>query len=228
MSRYSITDFVNASKQVDKGEGFFELERDRLLEINLKGKVWTKMGSMVAYLGKIKFTRERVLEGGIGNLLKRFVSGEGIMQTVAEGTGKLYLADHGKKVTILNLKNDTIFINGNDVLAYEDGIKADIKMMGKLSAIVAGGLFNVKLDGTGMVALTTHYDPLTLVVAPGRPVTTDPNATVAWSGGLTPEFKTDVSFKTFVGRGSGESFQMFFQGKGFVVVQPYEESPFQG
>ena len=37
------------------------------------------------------------------------------------------------------------------------------------------------------------------------------------------EIKTDISFKTFLGRGSGESIQMRFQGDGFVVIQPYEE-----
>ncbi len=43
-----------------------------------------------------------------------------------------------------------------------------------------------------MVAITSHYDPMTLPVTPGSPVTTDPNATVLWSGGLQPEFKTDI------------------------------------
>lgn len=78
-----------------------------------------------------------------------------------------------------------------------------------------------------MIAITTHYDPLTLKVTASSPVTTDPNATVAWSGTLTPELKTDVSLKTFVGRGSGESIQMHFVGDGFVVVQPCEEVYFQ-
>jgi uncharacterized protein (AIM24 family) len=92
---------------------------------------------------------------------------------------------------------------------------------------MAGGLFKMKLSGTGMVAITTHYDPLTLRVTPEKPVSTDPNATVAWSGSLTPEFKTDISLKTFFGRGSGESIQMHFAGDGFVVVQPMEEVYFQ-
>jgi uncharacterized protein (AIM24 family) len=74
-----------------------------------------------------------------------------------------------------------------------------------------------------MLALTTHYDPITLRVTPQTPVVTDPNATVAWSGSLVPEFKTDISLKTFFGRGSGESLQMVFRGDGFVVIQPYEE-----
>ena len=82
----------------------------------------------------------------------------------------------------------------------------------------------MKLEGTGIVAITTHYDPLTLHVSADHPVTTDPNATVAWSGALVPEFKADVSLKTFLGRGSGESIQMSFCGEGFVVVQPYEKS----
>ena len=74
-----------------------------------------------------------------------------------------------------------------------------------------------------MIAITTHYDPMTLLVSPDCPVVTDPNATVAWSGTLVPQFKTDISLKTFFGRGSGESFQMLFEGEGFVVIQPYEE-----
>ncbi len=78
-----------------------------------------------------------------------------------------------------------------------------------------------------MIAITTHHDPLTLRVLPGKPVCTDPNATVAWSGNLTPNFKTDISLKTFFGRGSGESIQMKFEGDGFVVIQPYEEVYFQ-
>jgi uncharacterized protein (AIM24 family) len=160
-------------------------------------------------------------------MLKRAVSGEGTRLTKAEGQGVLYLADQGKKVTILDLAGQTIFVNGNDILAFQQEIQWDIKLMRKVAGMLAGGLFNVKLSGNGLIALTTHYDPLTLIVRPDTPVITDPNATVAWSGSLTPEFKTDISLRTFIGRGSGESIQMVFQGQGFVVVQPQEEVYFQ-
>jgi uncharacterized protein (AIM24 family) len=52
---------------------------------------------------------------------------------------------------------------------------------------------------------------------------TDPQATVAWSGELKPELKTNVDFKTLIGKDSGETFQMKFRGEGFVIVQPFEE-----
>ena len=227
MSRYTLDEFINETRQQDRGQGVFELESARMLEINLNGRCWTKMGSMVAYRGQVKFTREGVLEHGVAKMLKKAVSGEGARLTKAEGTGKVYLADQGKKVTILNLEGQAIYVNGNDLLAFEEQINWDISIMKKLTAALAGGLFNVRLEGQGLVAITSHYDPLTLAVSAQNPVITDPNATIAWSGNLQPEFRTDVSFKTFLGRGSGESIQMQFQGDGFVVIQPFEEVTFQ-
>ena len=124
---------------------------------------------------------------------------------------------------IIYLQNEMFYVNGNNILAFEDAIQWDIKMMRRVAGMAAGGLFNMQLGGTGMVALTTHFDPITLLVTPQYPVYTDPNATVAWSGNLQPTIKTDISLKTFFGRGSGESFQLAFQGQGWVVLQPYEE-----
>lgn len=223
MSRYGLKEFLAASIQKDQGQGLFELEGDRILEVNLKGEVWTKTGSMIAYLGTVKFEREGILQQGMGNLLKKAISGEGTKLTKASGRGVVYLADAGKKITILNLENESIFVNANDVLAFEPSLKYDIRMLRKMAAMMSGGLFNALFQGSGMIAITSHYDPLTIRVTPDRPVITDPNATIAWSGNLTPEFKTDISLKTFFGRGSGESIQMLFQGDGFVVIQPFEE-----
>lgn len=220
---HTLDEFIQATVQQDKGHGFFEKETDRLLEVNLNGRVNTKMGSMVAYQGSIRFTREKALDQGFGNLLKKAVSGEGMSITYAEGQGKLYLADAGKKVSIIRLQNESIYVNGNDVLAFEPGLRHTISMMRKVAAMLSGGLFNIRLEGSGLLAITSHYEPRTLLVTPGNPVCTDPNATVAWSGNLTPQFKTDTSLRTFIGRGSGESFQMLFEGSGFVVIQPYEE-----
>jgi uncharacterized protein (AIM24 family) len=223
LNKYSIAEFIKNTEQVDKGEGFFELETPRMLEVNLNGLVWAKAGSMVAYHGKMKFVREGILENGIGSMFKKALTGEGASLMKANGQGKLYLADSGKKVIILHLQNEAIYVNGNDLLAFEPSIKHDIKMMRKVAGMLSGGLFNVRCEGTGMVAITAHYEPLTLRVTPGNPIITDPNATVAWSGNLQPEFQTDITLKTFFGRGSGESIQMRFEGDGFVIIQPFEE-----
>src|SRR5699024_6142681 len=158
-----------------------------MLEVNLTDKVWAKMGSMVSYTGKIKFERERVLEHGVGKMFKKALTGEGTSLMKATGNGQLYLADQGKKITIFDLSNETITVNGNDLLAFEPSIKWDIKLMRKVAGMMSGGLFNVKLQGTGKVAITTHFDPLTLLVEPGEAVITDQNATYTRSGKLNPE-----------------------------------------
>ncbi|MFJ5764757.1 AIM24 family protein [Lysinibacillus sp. NPDC093210] len=223
MGKYSLNDFVNTTQQNDHVNEYFELETERVLEVNLDGEVWSKMGAMISYIGDIKFERERVLEHGLSKMFKKALTGEGTQLMKAKGKGRLYLADQGKKVTIFDLKDESICVNGNDLLAFEPTINWDIHLMRKMAGIMSGGLFNVTLQGRGKVAITTHFEPLTLLVKPGETVYTDPHATVAWSGNLTPEFKTDISFRTFIGRGSGESIQMAFSGEGFVIIQPYEE-----
>ncbi|WP_181347604.1 AIM24 family protein [Thalassobacillus sp. CUG 92003] len=227
MSNYSIDEFIRKTQQDKNENDHFELETERILEVNLQGDVWAKAGAMISYNGEIKFVREGILEHGVGKMFKKAFSGEGSSLMKAQGQGTLYLADQGKKITILELNNDAITVNGNDILAFESGIDWDIKLMKKVAGMMSGGLFNVHLRGHGRVAITSHYEPLTLLVKPGEPVLTDPNATVAWSEHLEPEFQTDVSFKTFIGRGSGESIQMKFAGEGFVVVQPFEEGSAQ-
>ena len=161
--------------------------------------------------------------GKLDKFVKKAVTGETSTLMKMKGQGKVYLADQGKEVVVLNLQNERIYVNGNDLLAFEDQIDWDITMMSSGVGMSAGGLFHVKLEGTGMVAITTHFTPITLVVTPDQPVYTDPNATVAWSGGLSPSVKADVDFKTLLGKDSGETFQLKFQGQGFVIVQPFEE-----
>lgn len=223
MGNYTVAEFVAATAQDEQARDFFELENPHLLEVNLAGRVWAKAGAMIGYTGNVKFTREGVMEQGMGKFLKKMVTGEGTQLMKAEGQGRVYLADSGKKIQVLKLQGDTIFVNGNDLLALEDGIDWDITMMRRVAGMMAGGLFNMRLSGTGLIAITTHYEPLTLRVTPDQPVYTDPNATVAWSGSLSPDIKTDISFKTLLGRGSGESIQLMFRGEGWVVLQPYEE-----
>lgn len=222
--KYSINEFINKTKEKTGTGEIFELENDYLLNINVNGRVWAKKGAMVAYSGGLKFKKEGAFEHGLDKFVKKAVTGESATLMKMEGQGKVYLADYGKTVVVLNLQNERIFVKGNDLLAFEDQIDWDIKMMSTGVGLSSGaGLFNIRLEGTGMVAITTYFTPITLTVTPDEPVFTDPQATVAWSGGLTPSVKTDIGLKTLIGKTSGEEFQLEFRGNGFVIVQPFEE-----
>lgn len=213
-----LDEFVTSHAPVDTGETF-ELESSKMLDVSLDGTVFGKAGSMVGYTGDISF--EQKSAGGLTGMFKKRMTGEGAVMMHASGTGHLYLADHGKEVQILELDaDDEISVNGNDILAFENSVTWDIEMMDSIAGTSSGGLFNVYLKGPGHVAITTHGEPL---VVP-TPVSTDPNATVAWSGNVSPTSKQDLNLKTFLGRSSGETFQLHFPGSdGFVIIQPYEE-----
>lgn len=241
---HSVSQFVQ-NTQSTSGKVPFEVDKSRvgILQVNfgcpataggVLQQVYMKKGSMVAYQGDIKFEREGLLEHGVGHMLKKAVTSEGATLVRAtmgskgsSGRAHLYLADNSKVVTVLQLQGESLTVNGDDLLAFEPSLKHQIVMLKKVSAIISGGLFNVKLSGYGCVAILSHGKPITLLVKKGQPsVFTDPQATVAWSGSLNPDFNTDIQFKTLLGRGSGDSFQMKFdpsKGEGFVVVQPCEE-----
>jgi uncharacterized protein (AIM24 family) len=223
---HTIDQFLAATGEKDNPGDVFELESTSMLEVHVSGRVWSKLGAMVAYRGNLKFVREGAFEGGLGKFVTKMVSGESSPLTKIEGQGIVYLAHQRKHITILRLTGrETISVNGNDLLAFEDTVSYDITMHRRVAGMLAGGLFSLKLSGHGMIAIMSHGNPLTLRCSNNDPVVTDPNATVAWSGNLEPQIKSDISFRTLIGRGGGEAFQMYFQGDGFVVVQPYEEVP---
>ena len=209
--------FASADTESDSP---FALENSYTLEVDVDGSLLAKAGSMVAYTGDLSFTGQSSPEGGITGFIKEAATGEGTPIMTVEGSGTVYLADDEKKVQLLELDSgDSITVNGEDVLALEPRIDYEISKMDSLAGAFAGGFTNVYLEGPGVVALTTHGDPI--VFEP--PVSTDPSATVAWSR-TTPDIEVNKNLSDMVGQESGERFQMDFRGsEGYVVVQPYEE-----
>ena len=229
MNTYTVKDFIAAHADQERNAGVFEIENRSTLQINLSGMVYAKAGAMVAYRGNVKFSRKGALEDGLGKLFKKALTGEGMTLMKMEGQGRIYLADKGKRVHVLQLNNESICVNGNDMLALESSLDSDITMIKSMAGMMAGGLFNVRISGSGLAAIKTHGDPLLLPVSRATgDVFTDPNATVAWSGNLSPDMRTDISIGTLFGRTSGESVQMKFSGEGWVLVQPYEEVEHMG
>ena len=216
----NIDEFVTTNEPKEGGDTF-QLENSTLLDIDLDGTVIAKAGSMIAYDGDVSFKGKSSAEGGITGFLKEKATGEGTTVMEASGTGHLYLADREKKIQILELDaGQEISVNGNDVLAFESSVDYEIRTIKSIAGFSAGGLTNVSLVGPGCVAITTHGEPLVL----RPPVRTDPSATVAWSGSITPSSHVDQSLSNMIGQSSDESYQLDFTGSdGFVVVQPYEE-----
>ena len=85
MGKYSIDEFIKQTKQDERENDYFELETERVLEVNLTDLVWAKAGAMIAYTGQIKFEREKMLENGISQMFKKAITGEGTSLLKAQG-----------------------------------------------------------------------------------------------------------------------------------------------
>jgi uncharacterized protein (AIM24 family) len=209
-------------QEVETGEPF-TLQGPRLLKVELsETSVMARNGAMVAYQGEVRFEHKG---GGLGRLLKKAATGEQLRLMQASGTGELFLANQAMLVHLLRLNEDSLTVSGANILAFQAGIDWDVtRVKGGTAGMLAGGLFNIHLRGTGSVALVSDGEPVRLDVSEA-PTFGDPQAAIAWSGGVQTSLRTDVQAKTLIGLGSGESFQLGFTGRGWVLVQPSEGRP---
>jgi uncharacterized protein (AIM24 family) len=192
-------------------------QNSKLLRVRLGEPFMARQGSMVAYQGNVDFSFEG---GGASKFLKKALTGEGLPLMRCQGQGDVFLADRAYDVHLLNMNNAGLSINGKNVLAFSSSLDWSIERV-KGGSMVAGGLFNTTLRGTGWVALTTDGPPVVLNAAEA-PIFADTNAVVAWSANLQTQLKTSFKAGALLGRGSGEALQVSFYGQGFVIVQPSE------
>jgi uncharacterized protein (AIM24 family) len=198
----------------------FALQNSKLLKVALRDvTVQAKLGTMVAYQGEVKF--EHAGSGGMARLVKKMTTGEDVKFMKCTGSGELFLAEQAQEIHILRLEDDQITCNGANLLAFDAGIDWDITRVEGAGGLLTGGLFNVSLKGTGFVALLSDGPPVLLDVG-DAPTFADPQAAITWSSGVRTSMKTDINVKTLIGRGSGESIQVAFEGTGWVLVQPSE------
>lgn len=194
-----------------------QLQNNKMLRVRVTEPFMARQGSMVAYQGNVNFAFQG---GGAGRVIKKALTGEGLPLMRVEGQGDVFIADTNKNVHILHLNNTGISANGKNVLAFSAQLQWNIERV-KGASMLAGGLFNTTLRGTGWVAIVTDGTPVVLNAAEA-PTFADTDAIVAWSAHLDTTLRSTMSAGALIGRGSGEAVQVAFQGQGFVIVQPSE------
>lgn len=199
----------------------FALQNPQLLRVALGADVLAVKGAMVAYQGQVRFEHEKA--GSVGRLLKKIVTSEDIPLMRVSGQGEVFFAHEAGFVYIVELAGDGLSVNGRNLLAFDAALSWDINRV-QGAGIMAGGLFNTTVSGTGPVALCTVGAPVVLDCSQ-QPTYVDVQSCVAWSANLVPQVVSSMNMKSMLRGGSGEAFQYAFHGPGFVVVQPSEWAP---
>ena len=219
--RSPLFDQANREQESDQR---WTLQSSKMLRVGLGPEVLAAQGAMVAYQGNIDFSYQG--SKSLGGMLKKAVTGEGGSLMRASGQGEVFFARSAHDVFLLQLEGDAVTVNTSSLLAFDAHLGYDIKMLGN-AGILAGGLFNLMVQGQGVVAVSSDGPPL-LLDCSQQPTFVDPQAAICWSANLQPQIKSSFKMGSLIGRGSGESFQLAFHGAGFVVIQPSEGQPVIG
>jgi uncharacterized protein (AIM24 family) len=198
------------------------LQHSKCVKYAVNGEMLARQGAMVAYRGNLMF---EVKSQGVGNFLKRAVTGEGVSLMAVRGQGEVWFAAAAADCFILELESgDALSINGRNVLCFDPSLQYNISMV-KGAGMFGGGLFNCVFNGQGRLAITCDGQPIIIPVSPQLPVLVDTDAVVGWSSSLQTTIQKSQSLKSMLRGGSGELFQLALSGQGFVIVQPSEGQP---
>ncbi|WP_327133992.1 AIM24 family protein [Streptomyces sp. NBC_01343] len=195
------------------------LQNAKSVKYTVNGEMLARQGSMVAFRGNLQFERKGQ---GIGGMLKRAVTGEGLALMSVRGQGEAWFAHRAEQCFVIDFEpGDSLTVNGRNVLCFDPTLSYEIKMV-KGAGMTGGGLFNSVFTGTGKLAVVCDGHPIIIPVTAQNPVYVDTDAVVGWSAHLETGLHRSQSVGSMIRGGSGEAVQLMLRGEGFVIVRPSE------
>ncbi|QES43894.1 hypothetical protein DEJ49_25460 [Streptomyces venezuelae] len=207
----------------------FRLQGSRVLAVDMTGDaVKAKNGSMVAYDGQMAFKKMTGGGEGIRGMVTRRVTGEQMTVMEVKGHGTCWFADRATEINLVRLNGEKLYVEASNLLCTDAGLRTGTSFTGMRGATQGNGLFTTTVEGTGQAAIVSDGPAVALRVSREYPLTVDPGAYIAHQGDVRQSFQSGVTFRTFMGEGGGEAFQVRFEGEGLVYVQPSERATIAG
>ncbi len=221
----------------------FETVNELTLKVTCSGNdvLFAKAGAFIAgeNAGPKNYRFEKLLLGpqsGFGQALMghiaRRVTGENLplMKVNLNGDSVTYYANYGQHIVVYHLNaGETVSVESENILAFTQDCDYSVRFIG-VGILSQKGLATSTLTARGSnayVAVLSDGNPMVLSnVMSKETLSVDPDAVVCWvgNGHCDPQVKTDVSWKTFIGQASGESYQFEWPGNFpvTVIIQPSE------
>lgn len=190
--------------------------------------VRAKNGSMVAYDGRMAFKKLSGGGEGIRGMVTRRLTGEQMVMMEVKGEGTCFFADRASEISLVSLHGDKLYVESSNLLCTDGALRTGTHFTGLRGGTSGNGLFTTTVEGTGQAAIMSDGVAVVLRVTPQYPLSVDPGAYVAHQGSLQQHLQSGVNFRTIMGEGGGEAFQMRFEGDGLVYVQPSERNTLGG
>lgn len=202
----------------------FRLLNESMMQAEVDGLIWLRPIAIAAHRGQIKFARDpELLNESLSLFLYKAFTGETSVFGVAQGRGRIYLANGTHRIFFVYLDNEVINLQGTAVLAFEDSLEHKVQMIGNAAGLAVGGMYSLRLEGHGWVAFCSCGWPVALPCNDNEPLTCSPIKALAWSGRAELKVQVDVSRMNLMNRGVADIMQITFTGGGFVAIHGDEE-----
>lgn len=186
----------------------------------------TSAGAMQWLVGNIESKTD---VKGVGDFLGKAIKGSVTKESAAKpkyfGTGLLALEPTYNYILIEDVGswNNGMVLEDGMFLACDGNINTNVAMRSNISSAVLGGegLFNLRLDGRGLVVLESPVprEELIEVELDNDQIKIDGNMAIAWSGALN--FTVEKSTRSLIGSAvAGEGFVNVYRGTGKVLMAP--------
>lgn len=209
-----------------------DIKRKQLL-VQLDGTcgVITQTGSMQWMAGDVHATTGLKGAGDlVGKMFKSALTKESIIKPEYQGIGYVMMEPTYKYLLLEHVEDwdGGLVMEDGMFLACESTVKTSVQSRKSLSSAVLGkeGLFNFKLNGSGVCALESnvHRKQLIEIVLDNDTLKIDGSLAICWSGSL--DFTVERAGKTLIGSAaSGEGLVNVYRGTGRVLIAPLEEAP---
>ena len=193
-----------------------------------QGNVTTQAGAMQWTVGDVNATTGIKGVGDfLGKAIRGSVTNESAIKPEYTGSGTLVLEPTYKHLVLLDTAEwgGSVVLDDGLFLACESRLKHKAVMRSNLSSAALGneGLFNLGIQGSGVVVLECHCprEELIEVELQNDVLKVDGNFAIAWSGSLN--FTVERSGKSLIGSAaSGEGLVNVYRGTGRVWLAPIQ------
>ena len=185
--------------------------------VDLRGEWFLRRGAMIAHYGAVRFAPVTGFDSARAFLAARFASPLYVSDwVVAEGSGKLLLADRGHDVNSYDLDDGNLTVRAQNLLGFAPTLELKQSIVPGFVTLLGTGTFLASSNGPAV-----FLDP---------PVRADPQALLGWADCPSPAVHYDTAWmaslggalQQALGRESGEERQYAFVGAGTVLLQSSE------
>jgi hypothetical protein len=186
---------------------FFTIRDQTTVEINFRGDVFVKKGTVASYGGKIAFAPEPKFAG---------TRAEGLLR--ASGRGTIFLAERGRRPRLIRLENQFFSVEGSRILAIGPSLSFrnepihDFPRRRRVDVL--------KIYGRGELVISAFRDALEIPVSADFPLNITSKDLIGWTGNLVPSVLPDRFLAEVMLPDTDDPPKIRFEGEGTVLTEP--------